>query len=50
MFSMNRKTGEVLYSTEIKPENVQKAQEKILVVHTELHPEILENLTQKAQA
>lgn len=50
MISIDRNTGKVLYSTEIKPENIQKALEKILVVQTELHPEILENLTQKAQA
>ena len=49
MISIDRNTGKVLCSTEIKPENIQKSLEKILVVHTELHPEILENLSCKAQ-
>lgn len=45
MISIDRKTGKVIYSTEITKENIQRALETILVEQIRLHPEMLEGLT-----
>lgn len=41
MITIDRKTGKIIYHTEITPENMQRAQEQILIAHVQLHPELL---------
>lgn len=43
MIIVDRSTRQIIAHTEIKPENMQKAQEQILLVHVQLHPELLQD-------
>ena len=43
MIVVDRKTREIIAHTEIKRENMEKAQAQILLAHIKLHPEILQN-------
>ena len=42
MIVVDRKTRQIIAHTEIKPENMQRAQEQILIAHIKLHPELLQ--------
>ena len=42
MIVVDRKTHEIIAHTEIKPENMEKAQEQILLAHIKLHPYLLQ--------
>ena len=42
MIKIDRRTGQIIAHTEIKPENMQRAQEQILLAHIQLHPELLQ--------
>lgn len=42
MIVVDRKTRQIIAHTEIKPENMQRAQEQILLAHIQLHPELLQ--------
>lgn len=43
MIVVDRKTRQIIAHTEIKPENMQRAQEQILLAHIQLHPELLQD-------
>lgn len=43
MIVVDRKTRQIIAHTEIKPENMQRAQEAILLAHIRLHPELLQD-------
>lgn len=43
MIVVDRKTRQIIAHTEIKPENMQRAQEQILLAHIRLHPELLQD-------